>query len=137
MRERERERERGERRKGKERKEKRKGHIIISLASPLFSFSISPAQRYPWVQLAGHKGSFQPGRGGTIVKRGSKTEQIALEELMEDEHLKPMVPLFYKDSDAGEGERFLEMQARKAKGGKRKRKRKSRKNKGKIGKGFQ
>ena len=40
-----------------------------TLVSPLGTFLTGVRNKYPWVQLAGHTGSFMPGRGGTICKR--------------------------------------------------------------------
>eukprot|EP00053_Salpingoeca_punica_P019978 m.205419 g.205419 ORF g.205419 m.205419 type:complete len:377 (-) comp17759_c1_seq2:705-1835(-) len=81
-----------------------------ALRSPLGSFLTGVRNKYPWVQLAGHRDNFIQGPAGTICKKSCDGERAALEELMMDE-LKPMVPLFYKpvmmnDSD----DMYLEMQ---------------------------
>ena len=51
-----------------------------------------------------------PLHGLLAFLQGSELEQAALEALMEDDYLKPMVPLYFKDFTASEGERYLEMQ---------------------------
>ena len=53
-------------------------------------------KNYPWVQLAGHQGSFKPGaRSGTILKKFAQTEKDALEALMNDRYLRPFIPEYY------------------------------------------
>lgn len=66
------------------------------MQSPLGVFLAGVRNKYPWIQLAGHKGNFIAGQSGTICKKASDLERCALEELMSD-HLKPFVPLFYKE----------------------------------------
>jgi len=66
------------------------------LQSPLGSFLAGSANRFDFIQLAGHVGGFVPGTAGTICKKADDLERAALEELMLDP-LKPMVPLFYKE----------------------------------------
>ncbi|EDQ91117.1 uncharacterized protein MONBRDRAFT_24063 [Monosiga brevicollis MX1] len=83
------------------------------LQSPLGSFLSGVRQRYPFIQLAGHKGDFISGQGGIIYKKSSVLEKAALESLMSDV-LKPMVPLYFKavqieDSQGSKAE-YLEMQ---------------------------
>jgi 1D-myo-inositol-triphosphate 3-kinase len=70
-------------------------------------------QRYPFIQLAGHKGDFISGQGGIIYKKASAMEKGAYEALMQD-CLKPMVPLYFKsvnlEDDNGGQVEYLEMQ---------------------------
>eukprot|EP00051_Salpingoeca_urceolata_P000879 m.36896 g.36896 ORF g.36896 m.36896 type:complete len:466 (-) comp11058_c0_seq1:75-1472(-) len=80
------------------------------LRSPLGTFLTGVHNKYPWVQLAGHKGNFVPGSQGTICKKSSEMEREALEALMTDV-LKPMVPLYYKPIALNDdGDVYLEMQ---------------------------
>ncbi|XP_065919747.1 inositol-trisphosphate 3-kinase B-like isoform X2 [Dysidea avara] len=66
-------------------------------------------KQYPWVQLAGHQGSFRSGGGnGTVLKKCSKSEASALKALMSD-CMKPYVPEFRRELET-DGERYLEMQ---------------------------
>ncbi|XP_017557424.1 inositol-trisphosphate 3-kinase Cb [Pygocentrus nattereri] len=57
-------------------------------------FVVSFKKRYPWVQLAGHAGSFQAGEDGKLLKRFCECEQQCLLKLMGDS-LKPFVPGYY------------------------------------------
>ncbi|XP_062407785.1 inositol-trisphosphate 3-kinase Cb [Sardina pilchardus] len=57
-------------------------------------FVVSFKKRYPWVQLAGHAGSFQAGEYGKLLKKYCECEQLCLEELMSDV-LRPFVPGYY------------------------------------------
>ncbi|XP_007251078.2 inositol-trisphosphate 3-kinase Cb [Astyanax mexicanus] len=57
-------------------------------------FVVSFKKRYPWVQLAGHAGSFQAGEDGKLLKRYCECEQQCLQKLMSDT-LKPFVPGYY------------------------------------------
>lgn len=51
-------------------------------------------QRYPWVQLAGHQGSFKAGSDpGTVLKKLTPKEEICFKKLMQD-NLRPYVPEF-------------------------------------------
>lgn len=82
--------------------------------SPLEPFLSGVRNKYPWIQLAGHKGSFLSGDAGTICKKSSELERAAFEALMEDA-LKPFVPLYYKEILISEAagappEPFLEIQ---------------------------
>lgn len=81
------------------------------LVSPLVGFLTDIRNKTEWVQLAGHLGSFLPGRGGTICKKGGELERQSYEQLMEPgEQLKEFVPLFYKEIELEPGERYLELQ---------------------------
>ncbi|XP_066540578.1 inositol-trisphosphate 3-kinase Cb [Hoplias malabaricus] len=51
-------------------------------------------KHYPWVQLAGHKGNFQAGEDGKLLKRFCECEQQCLQKLMSDT-LRPFVPGYY------------------------------------------
>jgi 1D-myo-inositol-triphosphate 3-kinase len=65
---------------------------------------------YPWVQLAGHEGSFKPGEGGTILKKATSKEKECLTRLMKDV-LRPYVPEFFGQiEDKEKGEKYLRMQ---------------------------
>lgn len=57
-------------------------------------FVVSFKKRYPWVQLAGHAGSFQAGENGKLLKKYCECEQQCLEKLMNDD-LRPFVPGYY------------------------------------------
>ncbi|XP_076138153.1 inositol-trisphosphate 3-kinase Cb isoform X1 [Alosa pseudoharengus] len=57
-------------------------------------FVVSFKKRYPWVQLAGHAGSFQAGEYGKLLKKYCECEQLCLQELMGDV-LRPFVPGYY------------------------------------------
>ncbi|XP_062503678.1 inositol-trisphosphate 3-kinase B-like isoform X2 [Corticium candelabrum] len=63
---------------------------------------------YPWVQLAGHEGSFKPGNGGTILKRETPKERDCLTQLMKDV-VKPYVPEYYGQVKEN-GEMYVRMQ---------------------------
>ena len=66
-------------------------------------------KKYPWVQLAGHQGSFKPGGYyGTVLKKSSEYEQEALRKLMTDE-MKPFVPEFKRIVTQEDGT-YVEMQ---------------------------
>lgn len=84
------------------------------MQSPLGTFLTGVRNKYPWVQLAGHKGNFIAGQAGTICKKASDLERAALETLMGDP-LKPFVPLYYKELQLSETpdappEPYLEIQ---------------------------
>lgn len=66
-------------------------------------------QKYPWVQLAGHQGSFKPGGHGTILKKFSAREEWCLLELMDDE-LRPFVPYYKGHVAHDDGEDYLQLQ---------------------------
>ncbi|XP_067246694.1 inositol-trisphosphate 3-kinase Cb [Chanodichthys erythropterus] len=57
-------------------------------------FVVSFKKIYPWVQLAGHAGSFQAGDYGKLLKKYCECEHQCLEKLMND-HLRPFVPGYY------------------------------------------
>ncbi|KAI4874359.1 hypothetical protein NFI96_022217 [Prochilodus magdalenae] len=57
-------------------------------------FVVSFKKRYPWVQLAGHAGSFQAGEDGKLLKQFCECEQQCLQKLMGDS-LRPFVPGYY------------------------------------------
>lgn len=57
-------------------------------------FVVSFKKRYPWVQLAGHSGSFQAGEYGKLLKKYCECEHQCLEKLMND-NLRPFVPGYY------------------------------------------
>ncbi|XP_067275177.1 inositol-trisphosphate 3-kinase Cb [Pseudorasbora parva] len=57
-------------------------------------FVVSFKKRYPWVQLAGHTGSFQAGEYGKLLKKYCECEHQCLEKLMND-NLRPFVPGYY------------------------------------------
>lgn len=42
-------------------------------------------QKYPWVQLAGHQGSFKAGGQGTILKKLCPKEEKCFLKLMKDD----------------------------------------------------
>ncbi|KAK7160066.1 hypothetical protein R3I93_007884 [Phoxinus phoxinus] len=57
-------------------------------------FAVSFKKRYPWIQLAGHAGSFQAGEYGKLLKKFCECERQCLEKLMKDS-LRPFVPGYY------------------------------------------
>ncbi|XP_072032737.1 inositol-trisphosphate 3-kinase B-like isoform X2 [Amphiura filiformis] len=65
-------------------------------------------KRYPWVQLAGHQGSFQAGDFGTILKKHTVKEEKALTKLMTD-ILRPYIPE-YKGVVERNSEKHVQMQ---------------------------
>ncbi|XP_074133645.1 inositol-trisphosphate 3-kinase C [Sminthopsis crassicaudata] len=71
-------------------------------------FVVSFRTHYPWVQLSGHKGNFQAGEDGRILKRFCESEQRSLEKLMEDA-LRPFVPTYYGVVEQ-DGEAFNQME---------------------------
>ncbi|XP_051845151.1 inositol-trisphosphate 3-kinase C [Antechinus flavipes] len=71
-------------------------------------FVVSFRKHYPWVQLSGHKGNFQAGEDGRILKRFCESEQRSLEQLMEDA-LRPFVPAYYGVVEQ-DGEAFNQME---------------------------
>eukprot|EP00062_Callorhinchus_milii_P021126 gi/632977522/ref/XP_007905393.1/ PREDICTED: inositol-trisphosphate 3-kinase B-like [Callorhinchus milii] len=64
-------------------------------------------KRYPWIQLAGHAGSFKAGANGKILKKHCECEQRCLDRLMRDP-LKPYVPGYHGDVEK-DGERYNQM----------------------------
>uniref|UniRef100_A0A5F8H6M1 Kinase n=1 Tax=Monodelphis domestica TaxID=13616 RepID=A0A5F8H6M1_MONDO len=71
-------------------------------------FVVSFRKHYPWVQLSGHKGNFQAGEDGRILKRFCESEQRSLEQLMGDT-LRPFVPTYYGVVEQ-DGETFNQME---------------------------
>lgn len=67
----------------------------------------SQKKRLSWVQLAGHKGSFKAGGGGTILKKYSENEKLCFERLKGDV-LEPFVPT-YNGPVEKDGEPYLQM----------------------------
>ncbi|XP_031566144.1 inositol-trisphosphate 3-kinase B-like isoform X2 [Actinia tenebrosa] len=65
-------------------------------------------KKYPWVQLAGHQGSFKAGENGTILKKTSDKEKDCLIILMKD-ILRPYVPEYRREVERN-GEKYIEMQ---------------------------
>ncbi|XP_065832744.1 inositol-trisphosphate 3-kinase B-like [Oscarella lobularis] len=65
-------------------------------------------KKYPWVQLAGHEGSFKPGAVGTILKKATSWEKVALEKIQGDV-IKQFVPDFHGVVQQ-EGQPYLQMQ---------------------------
>ncbi|XP_051512401.1 inositol-trisphosphate 3-kinase Cb [Myxocyprinus asiaticus] len=57
-------------------------------------FVVSFKKQYPWVQLAGHAGSFQAGEYGKLLKKYCECEHQCLQKLMNDQ-LRPFVPGYY------------------------------------------
>ncbi|KAI6657560.1 Inositol-trisphosphate 3-kinase B isoform X1 [Oopsacas minuta] len=67
-------------------------------------------KKYPWIQLAGHHGSFRQGvEAGTILKKLAMPERIALEKLNEDPFLEGFVPKF-SGVQTINGEEYIQMQ---------------------------
>ncbi|XP_065068868.1 inositol-trisphosphate 3-kinase B-like [Rhopilema esculentum] len=71
-------------------------------------FIQSYKKKYPWVQLAGHDGSFKAGKHGTILKKASSNEIECLCKLMKDV-LRPYIPE-YKGQVHENDESFTEME---------------------------
>ncbi|XP_043854851.1 inositol-trisphosphate 3-kinase C [Dromiciops gliroides] len=71
-------------------------------------FVVSFRKHYPWVQLSGHKGNFQAGEDGRILKRFCESERQSLEQLMGDT-LRPFVPTYYGVVEQ-DGEAFNQME---------------------------
>ncbi|XP_072464346.1 inositol-trisphosphate 3-kinase C isoform X2 [Notamacropus eugenii] len=71
-------------------------------------FVVSFRKHYPWVQLSGHKGNFQAGEDGRILKRFCESERRSLEQLMGDS-LRPFVPTYYGVVEQ-DGEAFNQME---------------------------
>merc|ERR1711962_964088 len=69
------------------------------------------AQRYPWVQLAGHSGNFRPGQTqGTVLKKLCASEECIYKRLMKDESLREFVPKFYKSIIMDDDDQFIELE---------------------------
>ncbi|KAM3853870.1 inositol-trisphosphate 3-kinase B isoform 2-T2 [Vipera latastei] len=76
-------------------------------------FVMSFKKKYPWIQLAGHAGSFKAAANGRILKKHCESEQRCLDRLMNDV-LKPYVPAYHGDI-VKDGERtYLEEELSKA-----------------------
>ncbi|KAM8813747.1 inositol-trisphosphate 3-kinase B isoform 1-T3 [Rhynchonycteris naso] len=70
-------------------------------------FVMSFKKKYPWIQLAGHAGSFKAAANGRILKKHCESEQRCLDRLMGDV-LKPYVPAYHGDV-VKDGERYNQM----------------------------
>ncbi|GAB5583331.1 inositol hexakisphosphate kinase 2 isoform X1 [Prionailurus iriomotensis] len=70
-------------------------------------FVMSFKKKYPWIQLAGHAGSFKAAANGRILKKHCESEQRCLDRLMADV-LKPFVPAYHGDV-VRDGERYNQM----------------------------
>ncbi|XP_072356689.1 uncharacterized protein [Scyliorhinus torazame] len=70
-------------------------------------FVMSFKKRYPWIQLAGHAGSFKPGANGKILKKFCECEKRCLDRLMGDS-LRIYVPAYHGEVDK-DGERYNQM----------------------------
>ncbi|XP_048386259.2 inositol-trisphosphate 3-kinase B-like [Stegostoma tigrinum] len=70
-------------------------------------FVMSFKKRYPWIQLAGHAGSFKAGANGKILKKYCECEQRCLGQLMDDV-LCPYVPAYHGEVEK-DGERYNQM----------------------------
>jgi len=64
-------------------------------------------RKYPWVQLAGHAGSFIKGSQGTVLKKCGDQEEQCYRLLMEDD-LKVVVPKYHR-SVMKDGRAYLEL----------------------------
>ncbi|XP_030413239.1 inositol-trisphosphate 3-kinase B isoform X2 [Gopherus evgoodei] len=71
-------------------------------------FVMSFKKKYPWIQLAGHAGSFKAAANGRILKKHCESEQRCLDHLMNDV-LKPFVPAYHGDV-VKDGERYNQME---------------------------
>uniref|UniRef100_A0A8C5PKH7 Kinase n=1 Tax=Leptobrachium leishanense TaxID=445787 RepID=A0A8C5PKH7_9ANUR len=70
-------------------------------------FVMSFKKKYPWIQLAGHAGSFKPAANGKILKKHCDCEQRCLSLLMDDV-LRPFVPAYHGDI-LKDGEKYNQM----------------------------
>ncbi|XP_053568599.1 inositol-trisphosphate 3-kinase B [Bombina bombina] len=70
-------------------------------------FVMSFKKKYPWIQLAGHAGSFKAAANGKILKKHCDCEQRCLSQLMTDV-LQPYVPAYHGDV-LKDGERYNQM----------------------------
>ncbi|XP_071019127.1 inositol-trisphosphate 3-kinase A-like [Oncorhynchus clarkii lewisi] len=70
-------------------------------------FVMSFKKKYPWIQLAGHAGSFKAGANGRILKKHCDCEQRCLDWLMKDV-LRPYVPAYHGDVEK-DGEKYNQM----------------------------
>ncbi|XP_069879323.1 inositol-trisphosphate 3-kinase B [Dipodomys merriami] len=71
-------------------------------------FVMSFKKKYPWIQLAGHAGSFKAAANGQILKKHCESEQRCLDRLMVDV-LRPFVPAYHGDV-VKDGERYNQME---------------------------
>lgn len=71
-------------------------------------FVMSFKKKYPWIQLAGHAGSFKAAANGKILKKHCDCEQRCLSLLMNDV-LKPYVPAYHGDV-LKDGEKYNQME---------------------------
>ncbi|KAM6964878.1 LOW QUALITY PROTEIN: inositol-trisphosphate 3-kinase B, partial [Aplochiton taeniatus] len=71
-------------------------------------FVMSFKKKYPWIQLAGHAGSFKAGANGRILKKHCEAEQRCLGRLMND-ILRPYVPGYHGDVEK-DGEKYNQME---------------------------
>ncbi|CAL8393928.1 unnamed protein product [Arctogadus glacialis] len=71
-------------------------------------FVMSFKKKYPWIQLAGHAGSFKAGANGRILKKHCESEQRCLSLLMQDV-LRPYVPGYHGDVEK-DGQRYNQME---------------------------
>ncbi|XP_072218264.1 uncharacterized protein itpkb isoform X2 [Leuresthes tenuis] len=71
-------------------------------------FVMSFKKKYPWIQLAGHAGSFKAGANGRILKKHCECEQRCLSLLMRDV-LRPYVPGYHGDVEK-DGQKYNQME---------------------------
>ncbi|XP_044233242.1 inositol-trisphosphate 3-kinase B isoform X1 [Thunnus albacares] len=71
-------------------------------------FVMSFKKKYPWIQLAGHAGSFKAGANGRILKKHCECEQRCLSLLMRDV-LRPFVPGYHGDVEK-DGQKYNQME---------------------------
>ncbi|XP_044025765.1 inositol-trisphosphate 3-kinase B isoform X2 [Siniperca chuatsi] len=71
-------------------------------------FVMSFKKKYPWIQLAGHAGSFKAGANGRILKKHCDCEQRCLSLLMRDV-LRPYVPGYHGDVEK-DGQKYNQME---------------------------
>uniref|UniRef100_A0A1A7YAR9 Kinase n=1 Tax=Iconisemion striatum TaxID=60296 RepID=A0A1A7YAR9_9TELE len=71
-------------------------------------FVMSFKKKYPWIQLAGHAGSFKAGANGRILKKHCECEQRCLSLLMNDV-LRPFVPGYHGDIEK-DGQKYNQME---------------------------
>nr|CAB3257458.1 inositol-trisphosphate 3-kinase A-like [Phallusia mammillata] len=72
-------------------------------------FMQSFKKKYPWVQLAGHAGNFQPGEEGCILKKYVEREAECLSGLTSDPKLQDFSPTFHGVVEVN-GEKYTRMQ---------------------------
>ncbi|XP_061668903.1 inositol-trisphosphate 3-kinase A [Syngnathoides biaculeatus] len=71
-------------------------------------FLMSSKKKYPWIQLAGHAGSFKAGANGHLLKKHCECEQRCLSLLMSDV-LRPYVPGYHGDVEK-DGQKYNQME---------------------------